>query len=158
MRWPFSRRSRGAEVRVELRPGPFNPWRELEAYQQGQDCGGRAGAIASFTGLMRDFNEGSRVTRMTLEHYPGMTEQRLHAITREAAAAFSLLDALVLHRVGEVNIADPIVLVATWAAHRREAFTGCRRIMEALKSGAPFWKKEETPAGPRWVSKNTAGF
>lgn len=145
-------------MRVELWPGPFNPWRELEAYQQGQDFGGRAGAIASFTGVMRDFNEGSRVTRMTLEHYPGMTERRLHKITRAAAAAFSLLDALVLHRVGEVNIAEPVVLVATWAAHRREAFAGCRQIMEALKSGAPFWKKEETPAGPRWVSKNTAGF
>ena len=157
-RWPFSRRSRGAEVRVELRSGPFNPWRELEVYQQGLGCGGRAGAIASFTGLMRDFNEGSRVTRMTLEHYPGMTEKRLHEIAQEATAAFSLLDALLLHRTGRINIAEPVVLVAAWAAHRREAFEGCRHIMEALKSGAPFWKKEETPSGPRWVSKNTAGF
>ncbi len=145
-------------MRVELRPAPFNPWRELESYQQSLDFNGRAGAIASFTGLMRDFNEDRRVTQMTLEHYPGMTEKRLHEIVREATEAWRLLDALVLHRIGRVNIADSIVLVATWSAHRREAFTGCRAIMEELKSSAPFWKKEQTSSGPRWVSKNTAGF
>ena len=95
---------------------------------------------------------------MTLEHYPGMTEKHLEAIANDAIERWKLLDVFILHRVGKVKIGEDIVLVATWSAHRKEAFESCRMIMEQLKSGAPFWKKEETTTGARWVKKNTEGF
>jgi len=94
---------------------------------------------------------------MTLEHYPGMTERHLETICAEATARWGLLDTLVIHRVGLVLPGDPIVLVAAWSAHRAEAFTACRHIMEDLKSRAPFWKKETTAQGERWVARNTSG-
>ena len=109
------------------------------------------GAIASFVGLARDMNEGSGVTAMTLEHYPGMTEQALATLVDEANTRWSLLDVTVIHRVGRLLPGDPIVLVAVASSHRGEAFAACEYIMDALKTRAPFWKKEETPAGERWV-------
>jgi len=115
--------------------------------------GGRTdiGAIASFVGLARDMNEGSGVQAMTLEHYPGMTEKALATLDEEANARWALLDVTVIHRVGRLLPGDPIVLVAVASSHRGEAFAACEFIMDYLKTRAPFWKKEETPDGERWV-------
>lgn len=146
-------------MRVELRDALFDPLAAVADYQTGleQRLRGQYGALALFIGTMRDFNDGDPVRAMTLEHYPGMTERQLERIVATAFRDQPLLDALVLHRVGFLQPNDPIVLVAVWAAHRAEAFTACRFIMEELKSNAPFWKREETAAGPRWVAHNTPG-
>jgi len=114
------------------------------------------GAIASFTGLMRNRNEGDAVTAMTLEHYPGMTESALVEIVTAARTRWALQAVTVVHRVGRLVPGDPIVLVLTAAAHRGEAFAACEFIMDYLKTRAPFWKKEETPAGSRWVEARTS--
>jgi molybdopterin synthase catalytic subunit len=119
---------------------------------------GKYGAAAVFVGTMRDINEGDAVQSMSLEHYPGMTEKELERIVDEARSRWQLLDELIVHRVGELGPNDPIVLVAVWSAHRKDAFEACRHIMEALKSRAPFWKKEQLDEGYRWVEKNTDGY
>jgi molybdopterin synthase catalytic subunit len=107
---------------------------------------------------MRDFNEGDDVTGMFLEHYPGMTQRQLTELTQQAMVKWSLDAALVVHRVGELTPAEPIVLVAVWSAHRAAAFAACREIMETLKHAAPFWKRETLADGSvRWVEKNTQG-
>ena len=113
------------------------------------------GATAVFVGSMRDFNEGDDVQQMWLEHYPGMTEKHLQTIADEAMQKWDLLDVLLVHRVGEINPGDPIVLVAAWSAHRAAAFDASRYLMEELKSRAPFWKKEQLDSSSRWVEKNT---
>lgn len=109
------------------------------------------GAIASFIGLVRDVNKGDAVAGMTLEHYPGMTEKALAGIIAEAKDRWDIIDALVIHRVGELKPRDQIVLVVVTGAHRGEAFAACEFIMDYLKTQAPFWKKEQTPQGARWV-------
>lgn len=111
----------------------------------------KVGAVASFLGLVRDINEGDGVRTLTLEHYPGMTEKSLEDIVHQAFARWDLLDATVIHRVGELHPTDPIVLVAVASGHRGEAFAACEFIMDYLKTRAPFWKKERTPEGDRWV-------
>src|SRR5512137_1865679 len=111
----------------------------------------KVGAAASFIGVVRDLNEGADVATMTLEHYPGMTEKALTAIVDQAKARWDLYDVLVIHRVGELKPTDQIVLVVVTSAHRGEAFAACEFVMDYLKTGAPFWKKESTPAGTRWV-------
>jgi molybdopterin synthase catalytic subunit len=113
--------------------------------------------MASFIGSMRNFNEGDKVTEMQLEHYPGMTEKHLMEICTESNKKWDLIEILVIHRVGEIKIGDPIVLVCVWSAHRAAAFDACRFIMEDLKSRAPFWKQEILEKGKRWVEKNTPG-
>jgi molybdopterin synthase catalytic subunit len=144
-------------VAVELRTERFDPWRELAEAPDGGLDAGAYGATCAFVGTMRDFNDGNAVSGMVLEHYPGMTERQLEAIVDEESAAHGLLAARVIHRVGAIEPGEPIVLVAVWSAHRREAFTGARAIMEALKSRAPFWKREDTHSGSRWVEHNTRG-
>jgi molybdopterin synthase catalytic subunit len=116
----------------------------------------KIGAVASFIGVCRDANDGTAVTRMTLEHYPGMTEKALEKIVAEAKARWDLMEVLVVHRVGELKPADQIVLVAVAGAHRGEAFAACEFIMDYLKTRAPFWKKEETPQGARWVEARSS--
>ena len=111
----------------------------------------RIGAIACFIGVVRDLNEGAAVASMTLEHYPGMTEKALGDIVSQARARWELYDILVVHRVGELRPTDPIVLVVVTSAHRGSAFAACEFVMDYLKTDAPFWKKEATPAGERWV-------
>jgi len=146
-------------MRIELRDQPFEPLTALADYQASLDqrCAGQYGATAIFIGTMRDFNEGDAVQGMTLEHYPGMTERQLQRIVEAVCQDWSLLDALVIHRTGALQPHDPIVLVAVWSAHRAAAFAACRLIMEELKSKAPFWKREDTTAGARWVEHNTPG-
>jgi molybdopterin synthase catalytic subunit len=143
---------------IEIRKKPFNAYTEMQLYLDSLNISGQYGATANFVGTMRDFNEDKKVTYMTLEHYPGMTEKHLDAIAKSASEKWNLLDVLILHRIGKVKIGEDIVLVATWSAHRKDAFESCRAIMEQLKSGAPFWKKEETNSGAKWVEKNTPGY
>jgi len=114
--------------------------------------------VASFIGVCRDANDGTAVTKMTLEHYPGMTEKALEKIVAEAKARWDVMEVLVIHRVGELEPADQIVLVVVTGAHRGEAFAACEFIMDYLKTRAPFWKKEETPqarAGSRRELRTT---
>lgn len=109
------------------------------------------GAIASFIGLVRDVNAGDQVSELTLEHYPGMTERALGEIVEEARSRWDVIDVLVVHRVGQLRPLDQIVLVVVAGAHRGEAFAACEFVMDYLKTRAPFWKKERTGAGSRWV-------
>lgn len=109
------------------------------------------GAVATFIGVCRDRNDGASVATMTLEHYPGMTEKAILAIIDDALARWKIDDATVIHRVGELRPMDQIVLVVVVGGHRGDAFAACEFIMDYLKTQAPFWKKEQTPAGPRWV-------
>ena len=111
----------------------------------------KIGAIATFTGLVRDINDGSGVSTLTLEHYPAMTQKALVGIVDQARARWDVIDATVIHRVGELKPNDQIVLVAVASGHRGDAFQACEFIMDYLKTQAPFWKKEATPAGERWV-------
>jgi len=109
------------------------------------------GAVAAFVGLVRDRNEGDGIRGMVLEHYPGMTEQALAKIAREAEERWDLLDVTVIHRVGRLEPGARIVLVAVASTHRGDAFAACEFIMDFLKTRAPFWKKESTAEGERWV-------
>lgn len=109
------------------------------------------GAVVSFVGQVRDINDGSEVGALTLEHYPGMTEKALQGIVEQAKARWDIFDALIIHRVGTLQPTEQIVLVAVSGAHRGEAFSACEYIMDYLKTEAPFWKKEQTPSGSRWV-------
>jgi molybdopterin synthase catalytic subunit len=111
----------------------------------------KIGAIASFIGVVRDLNDGDQVATMTLEHYPGMTEKSIEAIIEEARGRWQIMDALVIHRVGTLKPLDQIVLVVVSSGHRGDAFAACEFIMDYLKTRAPFWKKEQTPQGARWV-------
>jgi molybdopterin synthase catalytic subunit len=143
-------------MKVEIRPQDFDPYQEVSAYQREiLQAEGKYGATAVFVGTMRDFNEGDEVRAMTLEHYPGMTEQYLEKISKEAKQRWDLIDCLIIHRVGDVSPNDPIVVVAVWSAHRAAAYEANRYLMEELKSRAPFWKKETLNQGSRWVEKNT---
>jgi len=136
----------------------FEPWQAL-AEHEATLRPGRVGACVSFIGTMRDFNDGKDVAGMTLEHYPGMTEKQLGEIIARTSGQWPLLETLVVHRVGDINPGDSIVLAAVWSAHRAAAFEACRYLMEALKSEATFWKKERLlDQSERWVSKNTAGY
>jgi len=109
------------------------------------------GAVVSFIGLVRDLNEGDQVLQLTLEHYPGMTEKALEAIVSQAQNRWAIFDAIVIHRVGTLQATEQIVLVAVSSAHRSEAFKACEFIMDYLKTEAPFWKKERTQSGERWL-------
>lgn len=129
---------------------PFDPWRELAQAEAGLATGTH-GACASFVGTMRDFNLGDNVISMSLEHYPEMTQQFLDGICDEATQRWNLVNCLIIHRYGKIRPGDPIVLTAAWSAHRAEAFDACRFLIEELKARAPFWKKETTESGDRWV-------
>lgn len=135
-------------MKIRVQTAVFDLGAEIDAMRQGRTD---IGAIASFVGLARDMNDGAGVTAMTLEHYPGMTEKALNALLDEARARWALLDVTLIHRVGRLLPGDPIVLVAVASSHRGDAFAACEYLMDALKTRAPFWKKEETPQGERWV-------
>ena len=111
----------------------------------------KVGAVVTFIGTVRDLNEGEQVAEMELEHYPGMTEKALQDIVDQAKSRWEIFDALVIHRVGPMKPLEQIVLVAVTSAHRGEAFDACEFIIDYLKTQAPFWKKEQTPSGARWV-------
>lgn len=133
---------------VRVQQAAFDPGAELNALHAA-NLG--IGAVASFVGYVRDFNDGEDVAGMFLEHAPGMTEKALQKIVEEAERRWPLLRLEVLHRVGALEPGEPIVFVGAASAHREAAFDACRFVMDYLKTRAPFWKKETTAQGPRWV-------
>ena len=133
---------------VRVQTGDFDIGEEIARLRVG-DRG--VGAIASFIGTVRDVNDATTITGLTLEHYPGMTEAALDEIIAEARQRFDIRDALVVHRVGALAPGDQIVLVVVTGAHRGAAFDACEFVMDWLKTRAPFWKKERLPDGERWV-------
>ncbi len=145
-------------MRVELRPAPFDAVAEAGEHRAARGNPGKSGATSIFIGSMRDFNEGEQVGAMTLEHYPVMTEKHLEEICEQASRQWAVHDILVLHRTGNIEVGEDIVLVATWAAHRGDAIDATRFIIEDLKHKAPFWKKETINDGERWVERNTTGY
>ncbi|MBF9045068.1 molybdenum cofactor biosynthesis protein MoaE [Rhodobacterales bacterium HKCCE4037] len=135
-------------MEVEVRDSAFDPGATLNAFTA-RATG--AGAIVSFTGITRDLATGD-LQAMEIEHYPGMTERALTAIRDEAMTRFNLVDALVIHRYGRLSPGETIMMVATAAPHRRDAFDAADFLMDYLKSRAPFWKREITPDGAEWVA------
>jgi molybdopterin synthase catalytic subunit len=135
-------------VKISVQLEDFDAGREIAAVRAGNP---RVGAVASFVGVVRDVNDGAGVAAMTLEHYPGMTEKALNGIVDQARARWEVLDCTVIHRYGRLGPMDQIVFVAVASGHRGDAFAACEFIMDFLKTRAPFWKKEETPEGARWV-------
>ena len=133
---------------IRIQEGDFDLSAEIAALRKSDP---RVGAVVSFLGTVRDMNDGSQVKGMTLEHYPGMTEKALDEILTQAKSRWDIYQTLVIHRVGPLLPEDQIVLVAVTSAHRGEAFAACEFIMDYLKTAAPFWKKEDTPDGARWV-------
>ena len=134
--------------RVSIQAADFNLADEVAALRAND---ARVGAICSFVGTVRDRNDGASVSTMELEHYPGMTEKAIEAVLDAAFTRFDIFAARVIHRVGLLQPLDQIVLVAVTSAHRGEAFAACEFIIDYLKTEAPFWKKEQTPEGARWV-------
>ena len=134
--------------RVSIQTEDFDLSTELAALRAGNPA---VGAVCSFVGTVRDRNEGDQVSSMELEHYPGMTEKSIDAMIDAAHQRFDILGVRVVHRVGLLQPLDQIVLVAVTSAHRGESFQACEFLMDYLKTQAPFWKKEQTPDGARWV-------
>ncbi|MCG6659050.1 molybdopterin synthase catalytic subunit MoaE [Halomonas campisalis] len=135
---------------IRVQQAPFDAGAEQRALLAGRSD---IGAVVSFTGLVRDFNERPEVNALTLEHYPGMTEAALGEIVAEAESRWPLQGLRVIHRVGRMTPGDPIVLVVVASAHRRAAFEACDFIMDYLKTRAPFWKKEHSASGDYWVAE-----
>jgi molybdopterin synthase catalytic subunit len=133
---------------VRVQSGDFDVGQEIALIRSRSS---QIGAIASFIGLVRDVNDDTKVTSMTLEHYPGMTEDALTGIVEEAHSRWNVLGCTVIHRIGKLEPSDQIVLVIVASGHRGDAFAACEFIMDYLKTRAPFWKKELTPGGERWV-------
>lgn len=138
---------------IRVQTEDFDIAREIAALR---DANPKVGAVASFIGTVRDVNDGSAVAKLTLEHYPGMTEKALEAIVAEARSRWRIIDATVIHRVGELKPLDQIVLVVVVGEHRGDAFAACEFLMDYLKTRAPFWKKEQTPEGSRWVESRAS--
>ena len=136
------------QSRVAIQPQDFDLSVEVKALRQGDK---RVGAVCSFIGTVRDRNDGADVSDMELEHYPGMTEKAIEAMIDEAVARFNIYGVRVVHRIGLLQPLDQVVLVAVTSAHRGESFKACEFLMDYLKTQAPFWKKEQTPGGARWV-------
>lgn len=141
-------------MKIVVQERPFDPGHEVAAYQATLPEGAYGGVV-SFIGTMRDYNDGHQVSAMRLEHYPGMTERHIERVCREALDRWKVMDVLVMHRHGDILPNDPIVLVAVWSAHRADAFDACRYVINYLKESAPFWKRETTAGGARWVEHNT---
>ena len=133
---------------VRIQTDDFDVSREMLALRQKNP---KVGAVASFVGVVRDLNGGEDISTLELEHYPGMTERSLELIVTEAKARWDIYDALIIHRVGVLLPLDQIVLVIVTSAHRGESFKACEYLMDYLKTRAPFWKKEQTSSGERWV-------
>ena len=133
---------------VRIQTEDFEIGAEIAALRRSNPA---VGAVASFVGIVRDVNEGAAIETMTLEHYPGMTDRSIEEIITQARGRWNIFDVLVIHRVGTLKPLDQIVLVIVTSGHRGDAFAACEFIMDYLKTRAPFWKKEKTSAGARWV-------
>ncbi|MBS81837.1 molybdenum cofactor biosynthesis protein MoaE [Variovorax sp.] len=139
--------------RVTIQTADFDLGAEVAALRASD---ARIGAVCSFIGTVRDRNDGADVASMELEHYPGMTEKSIEAMIDEAHKRFNILGVRVVHRVGLLQPLDQIMMVAVASAHRGESFQTCEFLMDYLKTQAPFWKKEQTPEGARWVDARVA--
>lgn len=148
MRWLFSHLSLEASLAVKVQTEDFNVAHEIAQLTANDK---KVGAVVSFVGLVRDFNDGDSIKQLTLEHYPGMTEKALEDIELQAKSRWTINAISIIHRVGVLKPQDQIVLVLVSSAHRGEAFKACEFMMDYLKTQAPFWKKEVTDAGARWV-------
>jgi len=157
MKWHSSRLSLAANMATHVLAYPFDPFHSITEHQQQSGLDKKFGATATFIGSMRDFNDDADVSSMVLEHYPEMTQRYLDKLESEAKQRWDLLDSLIIHRVGRINPANPIVLIACWSAHRRAALDACSWLIEEIKNNAPFWKKETRQDGERWVEQNTDG-
>ena len=142
-----------AGARVSIQAADFDVGVEVAALRAGD---GGVGAVAVFVGTVRDRSDGATVSSMELEHYPGMTEAAIEAMVEQASARFEIRAARVVHRIGKLAAREQIVLVAVASAHRGQAFQACEFLMDYLKTHAPFWKKESTDAGARWVDARVA--
>ena len=140
-------------IRIVVRAEDFDAGAELRLVE---GCSPGAGAVASFIGIVRPESAGEALLSMTLEHYPGMTEKALIGIVEQARARWEVLDCTVIHRYGRLEPTDQIVLVVVASGHRGDAFAACEFIMDFLKTRAPFWKKERTPEGERWVESRAS--
>jgi molybdopterin synthase catalytic subunit len=140
--------STGTAPRVSIQTEDFDLTAEVTRLRAGEKG---VGAVCTFVGTVRDRNDGQSVSTMELEHYPGMTEKAIEQMIDEAHQRFDIFGARVIHRVGLLQPLDQIVLVAVISAHRGESFQACEFLMDYLKTQAPFWKKEQTPEGARWV-------
>lgn len=141
-------------MNVKICTEMFDPFAEIQAFQNQLELAGKFGATSIFIGTMRDFNEGDNVQAMTLEHYEGMTQKQLSKMIESAKVRWEILDCLIIHRVGEILPNQPIVLISVWSAHRAQAFEACRFLIEELKANAPFWKLEQLCSNEkRWVTK-----
>jgi len=140
-------------VPVRVQTEDFDVSAEIAALRRGNR---KIGAVASFVGVVRDVNDGDSVAALKLEHYPGMTEKAIEAIVADAKARWNIVDVTVIHRVGDLRPLDQIVLVVVAGGHRGDAFAACEFIMDYLKTRAPFWKKEQTSQGARWVEARSS--
>lgn len=142
-------------MKVVIESEGFDPYKAIVDYEKTRPQG-KHGGIVTFLGTMRDFNDGEDVVSMHLDHYPGMTEKHIERVCQEAMDRWDIMDTFVVHRVGDMVPADPIVLIAVWAAHRSDSFDACRYIINYLKQDAPFWKCEITTSGEKhWVEHNS---
>lgn len=143
-------------MKVLITDKTLDPAKEVAAHEKAALEAGKHGGVVTFVGTMRDFNDGQNVRAMHLDYYPGMTERHIEQVCQEAMDEWDIMDALVVHRVGEMVPTDPIVLVAVWSAHRKDSFDACRYIINYLKDSAPFWKCEITTEGKKhWVEHNS---
>lgn len=133
---------------ISIQAADFDLAAELSNLRTGR---AQVGALVSFVGLVRDFSDGDKIENIYLEHYPGMSEKALEQIVDEANRRWQLLGVRIIHRVGELHPSDQIVLVATASSHRADAFAACEFIIDYLKTSAPFWKREQTEQGAKWL-------
>ncbi len=143
-------------MKVFVTKEALDPYKEVQDHERSALPEGKHGGVVVFIGAMRDFNDGENVKSLSLDHYPGMTERHIEQVCQEAMDEWDVMDALVVHRVGEMVPTDPMVVVAAWAAHRKDSFDACRYIINYLKERAPFWKCEITTEGKKhWVEHNS---
>lgn len=143
-------------MKIVVQEAVFDPFKATADFQESTLPKGKHGGSVTFVGTMRDFNEGvGGIETMYLDHYPGMTEKHLEKVVQDAFDEWDIIDALVIHRVGEIKPDESIVLVAVWSEHRAMAFDACRFIINDLKHRAPFWKRESRPTGSHWVEGNS---
>ena len=143
-------------MKVIVQEGTFDPFQAVADYQKENIAAGKHGASVTFVGSMRDFNDGvDGLNNMYLDHYPGMTEKHIERVCQEALDQWDVMDAFVIHRVGDIKPDEAIVLVVVWSEHRAMAFDACRFIINDLKHRAPFWKRERNVENERWVEGNS---
>ncbi len=142
-------------MKVFVTKEALDPYKEVQEHEKTLPAG-KHGGVVVFVGAMRDFNDGENVKSLSLDHYPGMTERHIEKVCQEAMDEWDVMDTLVVHRVGDMVPTDPMVVVAAWAAHRKDSFDACRYIINYLKERAPFWKCEITTEGNKhWVEHNS---